>query len=838
MRIPKKIFFPVLLLVIAGGIFMSQDPGVLAQDDVMGDSRTPAPGQSVLDQMNTGAPKVGEQQANVAGETVTTKQPSDWNLRIPILFHIIGAMLYLFLWLLNILIALGANLTEFILNITNFTDVSVVQIGWGITRGLCNMGFALILLLMAFATVLRIESFGMKRMLIKLVIAALLINFSLVFAGIIIDFAQVLTNYFITSAAGTSTISENLMNGLQISRIYDFGQDQSLWDKIKETILGPTLQMIAEQFMGVILFLGAAFCFFAMAFFLIARIVAIWILLILAPLAWLAMIVPNLPGKLGGAWKEWWAQFFKWVFFAPTYAFFLYLALVIAQNGIGINTKVQVSTANANVYFASSFFKTPMIILQYIVIITILLYGLKFAQEAGITGANTVKGMWDGAKGMGKRWLAEGGKLPGGEWLSKKIGPQRWTKSDSKFAQALGRGFQRAAVTRQRLTSFTVPDVWKRAWAASKGRAENRAFSQPSGALQDILGGKGVLKTLTGDTSGYYQNIERNKLVAQRQNEILTGMPDEKQRTLAALSAKDPIEREALWRSLGATNSINTAQEVLFNRELEKNPKLKEKWQKFSERQNESDNQLDQLDEQWDAGIITQDAYNFRKGRVKEKMDALDIEKKKADPDLGGKAFADVENKYKIGPESFQSLMKEQFGTEANRIGNDIAAMMTNNGNLAYTGTYKFDEKTGKPVEATPEERRAIAAAKFKEWEPQKFWTSAHPDSMFQRSFGVSHTGQIELRVTGLTSNGQVYLENMSGLHYGQMNRAQNRMLSEVVKQDTQKTLKRELPKVSEDLTRKFAEWTGETKKVLSKRIKDESGNSGSEGGNSGGQLT
>jgi len=75
------------------------------------------------------------------------------------------------------------------------TTTSVVTVGWGITRDFANMFFILILLGIALDFIL-FNSFGVKRALPTLILVALLINFSLPLAGVVIDFANVFTAYF------------------------------------------------------------------------------------------------------------------------------------------------------------------------------------------------------------------------------------------------------------------------------------------------------------------------------------------------------------------------------------------------------------------------------------------------------------------------------------------------------------------------------------------------------------------------------------------------------------------------------------------------------------------
>src|SRR3990167_1429945 len=68
----------------------------------------------------------------------------------------------------------------------NFVNESSIIGAWVIIRDLCNMFFILILLVVAFAAILRIESYQWKKILPKLLIMAVLINFSRTFCGLII----------------------------------------------------------------------------------------------------------------------------------------------------------------------------------------------------------------------------------------------------------------------------------------------------------------------------------------------------------------------------------------------------------------------------------------------------------------------------------------------------------------------------------------------------------------------------------------------------------------------------------------------------------------------------
>ena len=59
-----------------------------------------------------------------------------------------------------------------------------------------NLGFILAIIIIAFATILRLESYAIKQTLWKLIVAALLVNFSLVICGGIISVSKLTTDSF------------------------------------------------------------------------------------------------------------------------------------------------------------------------------------------------------------------------------------------------------------------------------------------------------------------------------------------------------------------------------------------------------------------------------------------------------------------------------------------------------------------------------------------------------------------------------------------------------------------------------------------------------------------
>ena len=136
----------------------------------------------------------------------------------------------IFRWLGSLVFKLGM----FILNVSlSFFDFmlkmglegqsDIARVGWTVCRDIANMFFILFMVVIAFATILRIERYGVKQLLPKVIIIALLINFSMVLCFVLIDFTNIAANYFITNAqvgaSGTRvSLAQVFLDGLQITR--------------------------------------------------------------------------------------------------------------------------------------------------------------------------------------------------------------------------------------------------------------------------------------------------------------------------------------------------------------------------------------------------------------------------------------------------------------------------------------------------------------------------------------------------------------------------------------------------------------------------------------------
>lgn len=220
------------------------------------------------------------------------------------------------------LLSLGGTILALILKAlvmlagyNNFIKAEVVSMGWVIVRDLSNMFFILILLVIAFATILHQETYQYKKLLPRLLMMAVLINFSKTICGLIIDFAQVAMLTFVNGFAAATSV--NITVGLGINKILNAAGKSQIE---VSTILGAYL-------LALIYLIVAIVTVSIMCFTLAYRIVMLWILVILSPLAFLLHAFPGGEGRA----KEWWEEFSRTVIVGPVLAFFLWLSLAAMQ---------------------------------------------------------------------------------------------------------------------------------------------------------------------------------------------------------------------------------------------------------------------------------------------------------------------------------------------------------------------------------------------------------------------------------------------------------------------------------------------------------------------------
>ncbi len=210
-------------------------------------------------------------------------------------------------------------------------DNELVQNGWIIVRDFVNLFFILILVAIGIGTSLRLKGYEIQKILPRLLLVAVLVNFTPMIVGVIVDASNVVMDFFF-SAGGI---------GFESTVLSSESLTDSILDKLGRAITNPHLMgnVLFESLLLMLFNFTGTFVLFTMAMLFIVRHLAIWVLVILSPLAFFCFILP----RTQRIWNMWWNQLLKWSFVGIGASFFLYLA----QMMIEINVLKSAPPANA-----------------------------------------------------------------------------------------------------------------------------------------------------------------------------------------------------------------------------------------------------------------------------------------------------------------------------------------------------------------------------------------------------------------------------------------------------------------------------------------------------------
>lgn len=359
---------------------------------------------------------------------------------------ILGVVINLEAWFVEIVLAMNDQILK----------SEFVQAGYQISLAVANLIFVAGLIVIAIATILRRESYSIKQVLWKLILMAVLVNFGLSLAGVLIQISSNFSWYFLNSINPGGGTGESQYGSFAkaiagaftpqrffITNITERGEAQTASNR---DVTGPITQQDQQKIAGlfgssiakiltpiVSLFFTIAFLTViiitlgALVVMLINRYIVISLLLILLPLAWALWIFPH----TSSYWREWWNRFIRWTFFAPIVLFFLYLCLLTLKatpGGEGDRPGVTLQNVNFTFdrtgplsgleAFGGSFLMNLMVpILNAIVMTGCIMGGLFAANKLGIEGADKAEALaksttkaigifaWNRTKGLGAAGL-------------------------------------------------------------------------------------------------------------------------------------------------------------------------------------------------------------------------------------------------------------------------------------------------------------------------------------------------------------------------------------------------------------------------------------------------
>src|SRR3989344_7433684 len=260
----------------------------------------------------------------------------------------IGSIL---IWLTGWLLGTAGILFNWVIDYTiaqqMYTSIQDgVNTGWSAFRDFSNIVIIGMFTFIAISMILGIESFGAKRMVARVLIIAVLINFSLLFTRIIIESSNFVARQFYNAASlqatptgnvtgvssGTAPVQSQFAAGIsgrfaQLMGVASFGDSKDALWKISEKTDNGFIALL-QGLLTATVFISAALTFLYGAFLLIARAILFIFLLVVSALAFASYLIPKWGDQY---WSMWWESLLRNAIFAPLLLLMIWATLQVGR---------------------------------------------------------------------------------------------------------------------------------------------------------------------------------------------------------------------------------------------------------------------------------------------------------------------------------------------------------------------------------------------------------------------------------------------------------------------------------------------------------------------------
>jgi len=324
-----------------------------------------------------------------------------WNLNVfpsakDIVLGMFAELGNLFLGLASIVLYVSGKIFDYAVQISikdfaQYANMPGITDGWKIVRDVVNLSFIFILLYIAIGTILRLGGFDMKKLLVSVIIVALLVNFSAVLTKVVIDASNVLALEFYQKIeqpsinGQESSLAGVFVNGLKLSTVYKPYDKNATGPRPVKNQLS-FFGVIVGTFGGVLVILITSFVLLMAAVLFIIRTVMLLFLIVLSPLAFVAMAFPGMQSHA----SKWRSQLFSQAFFAPAYLFMIYLVAKMITSGGGLASLVGVGETDGILDALGG--GSVKVMVYFIILIGFLVGSITVAKSMGANGAVMVEG--------------------------------------------------------------------------------------------------------------------------------------------------------------------------------------------------------------------------------------------------------------------------------------------------------------------------------------------------------------------------------------------------------------------------------------------------------------
>lgn len=360
--------------------------------------------------------------------------------------------------------------------------LGVITAGWTTFRDLANIGFIFIVIFIAISTILQLDQYGIRRLLAKVLLVALLINFSLFTTKVIVDASNIIALSFynaidvqtqpVSGPAVKTGISGAFMSAFSLTSLY---QPVSLSGAGPLPTAPADAKTTGARFfliglVGMVVMFIAAFIFFVASALFVIRFVVIVFLMVLSPLAFLAMVLPKAKGMA----NKWWSTLFSQSFFAPLFMMLAWFVVTVINNPEFQKSLAGPGGDNSQLSWTAAFASAPggaakaigQVFLNFFVVTVFLIAALIIAKSLASSGVAAVQ--------TAVGWST---KKMGGVFTRNTVGRLgSWAKSDK-----WGAGYLAKKVEGSRVAKYTGLNMALRGIKKVGEKGEDLAAITPGG---------------------------------------------------------------------------------------------------------------------------------------------------------------------------------------------------------------------------------------------------------------------------------------------------------------------------------------------------------------------
>lgn len=282
-------------------------------------------------------------------------------------------------------------------------------VAWGVMRDISNIGLLFGFIFMGVLLILNVDGGGhghgggisARKAIPRLIIFAVLINFSLFTSQAVIDVANAFASTF-SNLAGTECntattgsdltvaqtdeacanvgISGKIIAAAGITSIFDLGSELT-----SNTGSGASIPYAITLICLTIFVLVTAIVLLAGAILLCIRVVVLSLLMVTSPIGFAGMVIPGLSGIA----SKWWHTLMSQAFFAPVFLLLIFISIKLTEGLMGENTSLAAAvTGNAGNTSAGNL----QVVMVFFIVTGFMIGSLMAASKMGAMGASFATG--------------------------------------------------------------------------------------------------------------------------------------------------------------------------------------------------------------------------------------------------------------------------------------------------------------------------------------------------------------------------------------------------------------------------------------------------------------